>query len=153
MSFADSIGLSMCHIHFSNIILLGSLWVCFSLFYIVHSLNTTYSFFGLCISASTSYHLPSVTWKERFSQSLCVWLVCQCHGKARTLGPTKCQHPVLGTFTGSPLDQSASSALGRVTQSETPVPGLLSWVCYSLPALVVPLKDSHRSLYGITALM
>lgn len=54
--------------------------------------------FAFCVSASTFYRLPSVNWKGRFSQNLCVWLVCQCHRKTKIFGLKKCQHPVLGTL-------------------------------------------------------
>lgn len=37
--------------------------------------------------------------------------------------------------------------------AETPFPGLLSPVCYSLHALVVSLKDSNWTLYAITPLI
>lgn len=59
-------------------------------------------FFAICISDSASYNLPSITWKGRFFQSLCVWLVCQCHRK--DLWPTKCQHLFWG-HPGQSLDQ------------------------------------------------
>lgn len=93
-----------------------------------------FSFFAFCISASTFYRLPSFNWKGRFSQSLFVWLVCQCHGKAKTLGLKKCQHPVLWTL------HWAVPWIREITHNqsitEPPAPGLLSWVCYSLQAAV-----------------
>lgn len=47
-------------------------------------------------------------------------------GKPGPLGPQN-QHPVLGTLHWEcPGPESGSSVLGRVTQSQTPVPDLLS---------------------------
>lgn len=78
-----------------------------------------FSSFAMYTSASTSYHLPSVTGKGRFSQSLCVWLVWQCHRKAKTLGPQSISILFWGPFTGQfPGSEGDPSALGRVTQSE-----------------------------------
>lgn len=94
-----------------------------------------------------------------------------CHLKRETLSkplcliglsvPQESQDPrsvsilFWGPFTGQSHGlESGSSAVGRVTQSEhsrDPVPGLLNGVCYSLQALVMPLRDSHWTFYGIAS--
>lgn len=147
MSFGDSTGLSICHIHSPGITLLGSLWVWFFIYFrlFTHQQNIL-SFFTICISAS--YHLPSVPWKGRFSQNLCVWLVCQYHRKARTLGPTKfcCGAPSLGSVLDQRVVPVPWGGSHRAQQR------LLSQVTslLLLQALVVPLKASRWVLYGIT---
>lgn len=82
-----------CSLTKQNVLLLYHLHICFS-----------FLSFTFC-------HLK----REIFSKPLCL-ISYQYHRKAKTLGPTKfCSAaPSLGSL----LDQSGSSALGRVTQSE-----------------------------------
>lgn len=71
MSFADSTGLSMCHIHSPSIIFLGSLWVCFILGCSFIEQNI---FFLWCLC--TCFNFLSFTFchlkREIFSKPLCL---------------------------------------------------------------------------------
>lgn len=142
MAFADSTGLSMCHIHSPNIILTGlGFFVYFRLFSHQTEHILLLCFLHICFDflSFTFCHLK----REIFSKPLCL---IGLSVPQESQIPQSVSILFWGPFTGqSPGSEGGSRALGRVTQSEhnrDPAPGLLSRVCYSLQALVVPLKDS-----------
>lgn len=126
MSFGDSTGLSICHIHSPGITLLGSLWVWFFIYFrlFTHQTEHTVLLYHLHFSFLSFTFCPLKG--EIFSEPLCLIGLSV---------PQESQDPwahkvlLWGPFTGQcPGSESGSSALGRVTQSttETPVPGHLT---------------------------
>lgn len=146
MSFADSTGLSICHIHSPNIILLGSSWVW--VFYLFRLFtHRTYSPLPSAYLLQLFIVYLLSTEKGDFLKAFVFDWSVSATGKPRPLGSKSVSILFWGPFTGqSPGSESGSSALGRVTQSghQRPLSQVSSVECVThCRQLLVPLKGSH----------